>query len=356
MNKGLHCRLMKLVTTWFGTFLLDDDGQVVEKNIYPKDAGEIAARLRTMENGEILPEEEELVGGRSVVVREKRLELLGEVMSFEEPELSPEDYGFPQGLLGQAMVLLGKEKVKVSATPDEQILQAIRAIDDLTKTINLMSERLHEWHGINFPELAKLVPESKYPELISKFGNRRTMIESGEVMFDDSMGSEITARDSEALKLLAGSILTTVKAKKEMEEYVQAKMEEVAKNTAHIAGPLIGARLISLAGGLDRLSRLPSSTVQLLGAEKAMFKHLKDKARPPKHGVIFQHPIIHRAPTWQRGKIARAFASKISIATKVDRYGDRFIGEELEDALTKRIKEIQRKYPDPPRGRKGRGK
>jgi nucleolar protein 56 len=356
MNKGLQCRYMRLITTWFGTFLLDDDGQVVEKNIFPKDAGEVAARLRTIETGEILPEEEELVGGRSVIVREKRLELLGEVMSFEEPELSPGDYGFPQALLGQAMVLLGKEKVKVSATPDEQLLQAIRAIDDLTKTINLMTERLHEWHGINFPELAKLVPEIKYPELISKFGDRSAMIESGEVIIDDSMGSDITPQDSKALKLLAGSILATVKAKKEMEEYVQARMEDVAKNTAHVAGPLIGARLISLAGGLERLSKLPSSTVQLLGAEKAMFKHLKDKARPPKHGVIFQHPIIHRAPPWQRGKIARAFASKISIATKVDRHGDRFIGDELEEALARRLKEIQRKYPNPPKGKKGRGK
>ncbi len=342
---------MKLITTWFGTFLLDDDDQVAEKSLFPSVAKEVAVRLQTLEKGEILPEEEELVGGRPVIVREKRLELLGELVSFEEPNLPPEDFGFSQELLAQAMVQLGKEKVKVSATPDEQVLQAIRTIDDLTKTINLMSERLHEWHGINFPELAKLVSETKYPELISKFGDRNTMIESGEVKFEDSMGSDITSEDSEALKLLAGSILTTIKAKKDMEEFVQARMEVVAKNTAHVAGPLIGARLISLAGGLDRLSKLPSSTVQLLGAEKAMFKHLKDKARPPKHGVIFQHPLIHRAPPWQRGKIARAFASKISIATRVDKHGDRFIGDELEGNLTKRVKEIQRKYPNPPKGK-----
>lgn len=347
---------MKLITTWFGTFLLDDDGQIAEKSLFPKDTKEIAARLQTMENGEILPEEEELVSGRPVIVREKRLELLGELVSFEEPGLPPEDFGFDQESLAQAMVQLGKEKVKVSATPDEQILQAIRTIDDLTKTVNLMSERLHEWHGINFPELAKLVPETKYPELISKFGDRNTMIESGEVKFEGSMGSDITPEDSEALKLLASAILTTIKAKKNMEEFVQARMEVVARNTAHVAGPLIGARLISLAGGLDRLSKLPSSTVQLLGAEKAMFKHLKDKARPPKHGVIFQHPLVHRAPSWQRGKIARAFASKISIAARVDRHGDRFIGDELEGNLAKRVKEIQRKYPNPPKGKRGKGK
>jgi len=345
---------MRLFTTWFGVFILDDEGQVFNKTLFPSNAGEIAVRLRAIDEGQILPEEEEIAGEGDLLVREKRLELLGDFVPFEEPVLEPEDFGFSQTLLSEAMVSLGRQKMKASSTPDEQILQAIRAIDDLTKTINLMSERLHEWHALNFPELEKLVPDAKYPEIIAEHGDRETIIKAGEVELEDSIGTDISPEDTEAIKNLASTLNATAKAKEEMETYVQARMQQVAKNTAHVAGPLIGARLISLAGGLDRLARLPSSTIQLLGAEKAMFKHIKDKAKPPKHGVLFQHPHVHRAPYWQRGKIARTMASKISIAAKVDRHGNRFIGDELQKELDARIKDIQRKYPNPPE--KGRRK
>jgi nucleolar protein 56 len=346
---------MRLVTTWFGTFLLDDEDRIVQQSLFPKDAAEIAARLRAMDEGNILPEEEDLAGDADVLVREKRLELLGDFVPFEEPFIAPGQFGYDQVLLGLAMVSLGKEKVKAAGTPDEQILQAIRAIDDLTKTINLMSERLHEWHGINFPELERLASDSRYAEIIAEHGDRETILKSGEVELEGSIGSDISPEDAAALKGLASTLVSTVKAKEGMEKYVQARMLVVARNTAQLAGPLIGARLISLAGGLERLSRLPSSTVQLLGAEKAMFKHIRDKAKPPKHGVIFQHPHVHRAPYWQRGKIARTMASKISIAAKVDQHGDRFIGEDLQKQLDARIQEIQRKYPNPPKkGKKKR--
>lgn len=339
---------MILITTWFGAFVVGEDGRILEKKLFPMDVKEIASRLRMTGEGKILPEEDALAQGKKLSVTERRLMPLGDFLTFETPEIKPEDFGFSQAMLGQAMILLGKEKVRGSATPDEQILQAIRAIDDVTKTINLMSERLHEWFDINFPELARIVPDPKYVELIAQFGDRKAMLASGQVRFEASMGSEISEEDSEALKKLASSILALYKTKENMEKFVETRMKVIARNTAHIAGPLIGARLISLAGGLKRLARLPSSTVQLLGAEKALFKHLRDKARPPKHGVIFQHPIIHRAPAWQRGKISRALAAKISLAAKIDMHGNRFIGEDLEKDLAKKLQEIQRKHHNPP--------
>ena len=340
---------MRLVTTWFGTFILDDDGQIVEKTLFPRDVEEIAARLRAMDRGEILAEEEELAGGRTLAVREKRLELLGSYDKFEQPVIEPADFGFDLGILSEAMLSKGREKVKASISPDEQVVQAIRTIDDLTKINNLMSERLHEWHGLNFPELTKLASEQNYVELIAEHGDRNSILASGKVKARDSLGAEVSEADAEAMKSLAASIISMTERKAGMEKYVQDRMSEVARNTSHIAGPLIGARLISLTGGMERLARLPSSTIQLLGAEKALFKHLKDNARPPKHGVIFQHPIIHRAPPWQRGKIARAFAAKISIAAKMDYHGEKFIGQELEEALNKKVDEIKKKHPKPPK-------
>ncbi len=338
---------MKLVTTWFGTFIIDDEGQIVEKTLFPKDEKEIASRLEFIDKGEVLAEEEELADGRELEVREKRLELLGTFSDFQQPDIKPEEHEFNMMLLNKAMLSRGREKVKASISPDEQIVQAIRAIDDLTKIINLMSERLHEWHELNFPELTRLVNESQYIKLIAEYGDRKSILASGKVSIKDSLGADISEADAEAMKILASNLQATVQRRDEMEKYIISRMDEIAKNTAYIAGPLVGARLISLTGGIDRLSKVPSSTIQLLGAEKALFKHLKDNAKPPKHGVIFQHPLIHRAPHWQRGKIARTLAGKISIAVKVDRYGDKFIGPELEEQLNKRVEEIKKKYPKP---------
>jgi nucleolar protein 56 len=142
-------------------------------------------------------------------------------------------------------------------------------------------------------------------------------------------------------------------------------MKEIAPNLSHLIGPILAAKLIALAGGLERLARLPSSTVQMLGAEKAFFRHVTEGQDLPKHGVIFQHPLLHASPFWQRGKIARAMAAKIAIAAKSDAFGDNFIAENLKNALDKRVESIRRIYKDqpakaprdrngPPRERRGR--
>jgi nucleolar protein 56 len=338
---------MRLVTAWFGTFITDDDGRILEKALFPGDPGEISKRLQAMDAGEVLPDERKLAAGRPLCVREKRLAELGDVLDFPQPDLRPDDFGFRQELLGRAMLLKGRDKVRAQATPDEHIVQAIRTIDDLTRIINLMSERLHEWQDLNFPELEKLVPEATYLELVAGYGDRRAMLAAGKVKDIDSLGADLSEVDAGALKSFARTILDTVQEKQNIEKYVEEKMKEIAPNLAYLAGPLIGARLISLTGGLERLAKLPASTVQLLGAEKALFKHLKENARPPKHGVIFQHPMIHRAPQWQRGKIARAFAAKLSIAAKMDWNKGRFIGPELEAGLNKRVEDIKKRYPTP---------
>lgn len=343
---------MRLVTTWFGTFITDAEGRILEKRLFPTGTEEIAKRLGAMDAGDVLSEETEITAGKPISVCERRLAAIGNYEDFTPPEILPEDHGFSIDILGKAMLCRGRDKVRARATPDEHIVQAIRTIDDMGKIINLMSERLHEWHELNFPELTRLVPETKYVELIAEFGDRDAILASGKVRYEGSVGGPMSEADAKAVKDLAKSIIAMNSEKRGTEKYIEERMKEIAPNTAHLAGPLIGARLISLTGGLDRLSRLPSSTIQLLGAEKALFKHIKEHARPPKHGVIFGHPLIHRAPLWQRGKIARAFAAKISIAVKMDRYGHEFIGPKLEADLMKRIEDIKRKHPKPKNGRR----
>jgi nucleolar protein 56 len=123
---------------------------------------------------------------------------------------------------------------------------------------------------------------------------------------------------------------------------------EVAPNIRVLAGPLLGARLIALAGSLRNLAKMPASTVQVLGAEKALFRALKTGARPPKHGILFQHTLVHEAKRWQRGKVARALAGKLAIAARTDAYSSKNLGEDLKADLDRRIEEINEKYGEPP--------
>ncbi|MBI5253192.1 MAG: C/D box methylation guide ribonucleoprotein complex aNOP56 subunit, partial [Euryarchaeota archaeon] len=147
----------------------------------------------------------------------------------------------------------------------------------------------------------------------------------------------------------AGQAYDLYEFRERLEEYIASAVEETAPNTAGLAGATLAARLLSLAGGIQNLARMPGSRIQVLGAEKALFRHIKSHALPPKHGVIFQHPLIKTAPWWHRGKVARSLASKIAIAARVDAFAGESIGEKLKEGLLKRVEEIKRKYPTEPK-------
>lgn len=337
---------MYLVTTWFGSFLIEE-GKINTTNLFPKDKDEIAGRLMKVESFKVLKEEKNLVKDlEEFFVIEKRLEKIGGVCVEEELELpKPEDHGFDKSLLRDAMIEAAKKSLRKAVGTDDHVSQAVQTIDDLIQTSNLLSERLHEWYNLHFPELEKVVTGTKYAQLIAEHGDRESI---PGVEFEGSVGAELS-EDEKVTIMHFAQLLTEVDSEKQkMEGYIEANMKELASNVAHLAGPLIGARLICLAGGLEELAKMPSSTVQLLGAEKALFRHIKEGAKPPKHGVIFQHPYLHKAPYWQRGSIARAFAGKISIAARADFYSKEFIADKLREDLDKAIIEIRKKHKEPP--------
>lgn len=342
---------MILVTKWFGVFLCD--GQKIKKYIlFEKNPKIIAQKLASIQKGEILPEERELAQKR-VQVADIRLAELGRPVYVDTSFIRPEDFSFSESLMHEAMVELGKLRTRESVQPDRLIIQAIRAIDDINESINVMSERLHEWYGLHFPELNDYAKEKKYVDLIARHGRRENIIDEIGIEIE-SIGGEMLDEDLDAIRMLATSILKSYDAKEHFENYISRKMEEIAPNLTTLLSANLAARLISLAGSLERLSKLPSSTVQLLGAEKAMFLHLKNHKKPPKHGIIYQHPAVHRAPYWQRGKIARSLASKITIAARVDYWRGEFIGDRLVEELDRRRKEIEKKYPTPPKKTHGK--
>jgi nucleolar protein 56 len=162
------------------------------------------------------------------------------------------------------------------------------------------------------------------------------------------IGAELRDVDLGIIKTLATSIDNLYKTRKELEDYVATVMEEVAPNVSSLVGPLVGARLISLAGSLKELARKPSSTVQVFGAEKALFRSLKTGADPPKHGIIYRVSEVHSAAYWQRGKIARALAGKLSIAARIDAYSDKNVGSTLRDDFLERVEEIKKQNPEAP--------
>jgi nucleolar protein 56 len=166
---------------------------------------------------------------------------------------------------------------------------------------------------------------------------------------ESSMGADVAESDLVMVQALAKDVLNFYLLRKNMEDYVDQTMEELAPNVRAVAGALLGARLIAMTGSLRNLAMRAASTIQVIGAEKALFRSLKTGARPPKHGLIFQHTLLHDAKRWQRGKIARVIAGKLAIAARTDAFGaGHYIGDKLKADINKRIEEIQIKYKEPP--------
>lgn len=350
-----------LVTKWFGVFLCDEKtGRILDKRLMPKDAATVAEKLAAVQRGALLDEERELaatVDGR-IAVADRRQSELGKPEMYDSSSITPEKYGYDGDFMHEVMIGLGKLRTSEPIPRDRSLVQAIRSLDDQIATINLYNERLHEWYGMHFPELADYAHDARYAQLIAMNGEREGVIE--ELGIDiESIGADMDPSDMDAIRDLADTLSRLYDDKDRTETYIQGIVEETCPNMCAILGAPLAARMVSLAGGLERLASLPSSTVQLLGAEKAMFRHLKSGKRGPKHGVIYQHPDVHRAPYWQRGKIARALAGKVLIAAKIDQYHGDFAGDRLNEEFARRVEDIRRRYPDPPKkpqkaGKKGR--
>ena len=209
---------------------------------------------------------------------------------------------------------LTKAGLKNAVNEDNLIMQAIANINELDKIANTMSKRLREWYSLYFPELSEEIEDhEKYVELVLE--QERTQ---------ESFGADLSEFDLEEMKLLAGRIISIYALRKQHELNLEKIMTKYCPNLLELAGATIAARLIELGKGLKHLALLPASTVQLLGAEKALFRHLKTGSRSPKYGVIINHPLIQKAPRDKRGKAARMLADKLSLCARLDFFKGEF--------------------------------
>jgi len=251
---------------------------------------------------------------------------------------------------------------RISEKLDLHISQSINALDELDKIINVIGTRLREWYGLHFPELDYLIQNIfTYAEIVKLAGNRNNIdlnmlenlgIESKRaemilVAVQRSKGGDILEENLSIIKKLANEVIMQTELRKILAQQIEEMMEKIAPNIKELLTATVGARLMAKAGSLQKLSVMPASTIQIIGAEKALFRSLKTGAPPPKHGILFQHPILHSAPKWQRGKMARAIASKVAIAARIDLFRNGEKDLHISEQLNKRIAEIQEKYKEP---------
>jgi nucleolar protein 56 len=355
--------MIKLVTNVLGVFALKD-GRIIKKILFPSDAKEIALRLSLSEEG-VCPEEESLIkdlttSGIKELFVQNPSRFLGKGLQISvqedkkavDPYAIAQELGFPraelQALISEANIELTKRKLRIQER-DQILMQAVASLDDVEEVSNRLMERLREWYSLHFPELDTLVVnQSLYARLVAL--PDKTSIDGGlaqqiEDAKSDTVGMEFTESDTAEVRKLAEAITKIDSFKADTETYLAELMKEIAPNTGELAGPLLGARLIAIAGGLERLSKLPASTIQVLGAEEAFFRFLRTHELPPKHGTIFQLPEIRSAPKHLRGKIARKFAAKLAITAKSDFFHGEYVGGKIRADFLKGV-ELLKKQPE----------
>jgi len=381
-----------IIESLMGILGFGEANKLVEKVLFPREPKEIAERLGKIETGKVIDEIATLVkklqdkGYKTFIFESLEMARNArEKLKIEVDVAKPSEAGeILRGNLDKFAVEVGfvkraeelrewTHKVSMELTKmrvkravekrDLVVAQAIQTIDDLDKTLNLFMGRIREWYGLHFPELDRLIEKHEtYARLVLKLGGREKFTTEGiekeglpkakaqEIAnaAETSMGAELNEKDLSQIQAMCKSTLELYDVRHTLEGYLDSTMDEVAPNIRELAGSLLGARLIALAGGLGNLAKMPASTVQVLGAEKALFRALKTGTRPPKHGILFQHSLIHEAKHWQRGRIARALAGKLSIAARTDAFSGKYIGDQLKTSIEKRIKEVQQKYEAPP--------
>ena len=246
---------------------------------------------------------------------------------------------------------------KSSQEEDKLLIQAINSVDDIDESISKLVERIRDWYTIYFPEMDTISNNETYTKLIALSENREDIIENFKDQFNEdieySSGADIEEADLLMLKSFAESIYSLQKSRKELEVYIDSKMEAIAPNLRDLLGATLGAKLIAHIGSIKRLATYPASVIQIMGAEKAIFRHLKTGEWPPKHGLIFQHPSVRGAKWWNRGKIARNLALKITLAVRKDVFSGEYDPSIAEDYL-KKVEQIEKENPFPKKTSKKR--
>ena len=353
-----------------GFLAFSEDFELITQKLFPKES--IVTALMEIENKKIVPQEKEIIEEVSkdydkiIIESNKRISDYSGLKSFDKLEIKTPNTGgeylrsnlekFVSDDYLEVYQQLAIAKMKeASKSEDKHLIQAINSIDEIDESISKLIERIREWYALYFPEMDVIKNNETYVRLIAENKTKEKIIEAKPDVFliDPDYDEEINQSDLDIMNNYANSIYELQKSRKSIENYIEDKMESLAPNLKLLVGASLGAKLISHAGGLKRLATYPSSTVQIMGAEKALFRHLKSGDRPPKYGLIYQHPQIRGAKWWNRGKIARMLASKISLACRKDIFTKDF-DSNIYDEFIEKAEQIEKENPFPTKTTKKR--
>ena len=365
-----------------GYIAFDEDLQIAKYKLFKEE--ELVSNLIKIEENEILDEEMELINEFSsddtiIIETTKRKSQYKELENFDniivetpnkagdylrenlediliEIDFISENDDYREMI--QHYERLCIEQIKKSSQEEDKLLiQAINSVDDIDESISKLVERIRDWYTIYFPEMDTISNNETYVKLIAESENREDILENFKEHFNEeidySSGADIEENDLIMLKSFAESIYSLQKSRRELETYIDSKMEEIAPNLRDLVGATLGAKLIAHIGSIKRLATYPASVIQIMGAEKAIFRHLKTGERPPKHGLIFQHPSVRGAKWWNRGKVARNLALKITLAVRKDVFSGEYDPSIAEDYLNK-VEQIEKENPFPKKTSKKR--
>ena len=297
-------------------------------------------------------------GGVMDLMRGLRSQIEGLLDGTSGPELRSMQIGLAHSL----------SRYKLKFSPDKvdtMVVQAIGLLDDLDKELNTYAMRLKEWYGWHFPELGKIVPDNlMYAKVIQLMGVRTKckaldfssiLAEEVEVEMKEaaeiSMGTEVSDEDVSNILMLTEQVISLSEYRSQLWEYLKNRMNAIAPNLSVMVGELVGARLIAHAGSLMNLAKQPASTVQILGAEKALFRALKAKHDTPKYGLIYHASLVGQAQPKHKGKISRVLAAKCALSIRVDALGETStatIGVEARMKVEERMRQLEGKLPSAP--------
>lgn len=330
--------MLKISACILGVFAIENN-RIKDYILFKKDPRDIAEKLNKFEKGESFEELDRIkqkMKGEFSVERDDEY-LRGNFRKIALDLKFAKDQTELNSLITSVEIERSKLKISKIEKRDKLIIQAVSALNDLDRILNVMTERIREWYGLHYPE-SNITSHEKFLESIMKHGKRE-----GFENFKESFGMDLNEDDIKIIKEYASELKNIYEIRKKLEQYLEKVAPKEIPNLNAFLGSLLASRLLALAGSLEKLAKMPSSTIQLLGAEKSLFKFLKGREfkNPPKYGLIFTHPDVNSAKEEVRGKIARFLSAKLTLAARADFYTKKDISKELLENYRRKLKEIK---------------
>lgn len=313
-----------LITNCVGTFILKGK-QIEDKRLF-KTAEEF-------HNQKIIAENE-----KQLVVKYPNAKKPVNVIFPQHKEFLPKFYAYH--------IEHAKKMCKAAIRKEHFLMQASAAIKDMEKAINPLAKRLQDWYALYCPELNETTKNQE--EFVVGVLTKKKEDILLEQHIPISMGAEIAAADRAMMEALAVQLQHLFAEKRSLESYIEKALQDTAPNLSIVAGPALAAELLGEVGSLERLAKIPASTIQMLGAENALFRYMRGQGRCPKHGIIINHPLLANTKASQRGRVGRRLAGALALAAKVDYFkGDPYFGYKLKEHLERDVAELLQRKEKP---------